>query len=165
MYSGNVYIWVKITLTARVHTHAFPEITVSLAASLVEWGISSRRQIDLLSVTALIHFQKTSTHWGRVMHICVSKLTIIGSDNGLSPDRRQAIIWTNAEILLIGPLWTNFNETSIEIHTFLFKKIHLKLSSGKWRPFCLGFNVLTEGYRYCHRVSLSAQLILNQVPH
>ena len=41
------------------------------------------------------------THWGRVTHICVSKLTIIGSDNGLSPGRRQAIIWTNAGILLI----------------------------------------------------------------
>ena len=43
------------------------------------------------------------THWGRVTHICVSKLTIIGSDNGLSPDRRQTIIWTNAGLLLIGP--------------------------------------------------------------
>ena len=31
------------------------------------------------------------THWGRVTHICVSKLTIIGSDNGLSPGGRQAI--------------------------------------------------------------------------
>ena len=41
------------------------------------------------------------THWGWVMHICVSKLTITGSDNGLSPDQRQAIIWTNAGILLI----------------------------------------------------------------
>ena len=47
------------------------------------------------------------THWGRVTHICVSKLTIIGSDNGLAPWRRQAIIWTNAGILLIGPLGTN----------------------------------------------------------
>ena len=46
------------------------------------------------------------THWGRVTHICVRKLTIIGSDNGLSPGRRQAIIWTNAGILLIGPLGT-----------------------------------------------------------
>ena len=75
-------------------------------------------------------------------HICVSKVSIIGSDNRLSPGRCQAIIWTNAGILLIGPLWTNFNETSIKIHTFSFKKIHLKLSSGKWRPFCLGHNVL-----------------------
>ena len=54
-------------------------------------------------------------HWGRVTHICVNKLTIIGSNNGLSPGRRQALIWTNAGILLIGPLGTNFSEILIEI--------------------------------------------------
>ena len=48
------------------------------------------------------------THWGRVMHIYISKLTIIGSDDGLSPGRRQAIIRTNAGILLNEPLRTNF---------------------------------------------------------
>ena len=85
-----------------------------------------------------------STHWGRETHICVGKLTIIASDNGLSPGRRQAIIWTNAGILLIGPLGTNFNEILIEIHTFSFKKMHLKMSSAKWRPFCLGLNVLNS---------------------
>ena len=82
------------------------------------------------------------THWGRVTHICVSKLTIIGSDNGLAPGRRQAIIWTNDGILLIGPLGTNFNEILIVYQTFSFKKMHLKMSSAKWRPFCLGLNVL-----------------------
>ena len=82
------------------------------------------------------------THWGRVTHICVSKFTIIGSDNGLSPGRHQAIIWTNAGILLIGPLGTNFSEISITIQTFSLKKRHLKMSSGKCRPFCLGLNVL-----------------------
>ena len=82
------------------------------------------------------------THWGLVTHICVRKQTIIGSDNGLSPCRRQAIIWTNAGILLTGPLGTKFNEILIEILTFSFKKMHLKMSSGKWRPFCLGLNVL-----------------------
>ena len=46
------------------------------------------------------------THSGWVMHICVSKLTIIGSDSALSPGRRQAIISTNSGILLIGPLGT-----------------------------------------------------------
>ena len=51
------------------------------------------------------------------MHICMSKLTIIGSDNGLPPGRRQAIIWTNAKLLLIGPLGTNFIEILIEIQT------------------------------------------------
>ena len=75
-------------------------------------------------------------------HICVSKITIIGSDNGLSPGRRQAIIWTSVGILLIGPLGTNFSEILIEIYTFSFAKRHLKISSGKWRPFCLGLNVL-----------------------
>ena len=82
------------------------------------------------------------THWGRVTHICVGNLTIIGSDNGLSPGRRQAITWTNVGILLIGPLGTNFSEMLIEIHTFSFKKIHLKMLIGKWRPFCLSLNVL-----------------------
>ena len=86
------------------------------------------------------------THWGRVTHICVTKLTIIGLDNGLSPGRRQAIIWTNAEILLIGALGTNVSEIWIKIDTFSLKKMHLKMSSGKRRPSCLGLNVLTNEY-------------------
>ena len=77
-------------------------------------------------------------------HICVNDLTIIGSDNGLSPGQRQAIIWTNAGILLTGPLGTNFNEILIKILAFSFKKMHLKVSPAKWRPFCLGLNVLTH---------------------
>ena len=86
------------------------------------------------------------THWGWVTHICVSKLTIIGSDNGLSPGRHQAIIWTNAGILLFGTLETNFSEILTEIHILLFRKMHLKMSSGNWRPFCLGLNVLNRHY-------------------
>ena len=75
-------------------------------------------------------------------HICVSDLIIIGSDNGLLPGRRQAIIRTNARILLIRPLGTNFCEILIEILIFSFKKIRLKVSSAKRRPFCLSLNVL-----------------------
>ena len=82
------------------------------------------------------------THWGRVTHICVGKLTVIGSDNGLSPARRQAITWTNAGISLTGPLGTNFSEILIEILTFSFKKMRMKVSSAKRRPFCLSLNVL-----------------------
>ena len=89
------------------------------------------------------HVYYELTHWGRVTQ-CVSKLTIIGSDNGLSPGRRQAIIRTNAGILLIRPLGTNFSEFLVEILIFSLKKMHLKISSGKWRPFCLGLNVLTH---------------------
>ena len=62
-----------------------------------------------------------STHWDRVTHIYVSKLTSIGSDRGLSLGRRQAIIWTNVGIFLIGPLGTNCGEILIKIYTFSFK--------------------------------------------
>ena len=97
-----------------------------------------------------------STHWGRVTHIGVGNLSIIASDNGLSPSRRQAIIWTNAGILLTGPLRTNFSEILIEIHSFSFKKMHLKRSSAKWRPFCLGLNGFGDPYAlyYKHTTSL-----------
>ena len=97
------------------------------------------------------------THWSRVTHICVSKLSILGSDNGLSPGRRQAIIWTNAGILLIGPLGTNFSEILIEINTFSFKKLLLKTSSAKWRPFCLGLNELRSATYF----NLLAQKLIN----
>ena len=86
-------------------------------------------------------------------HICVRKLTIIGSDNGMSPGRRQAIIWNNTGLLLIEPLGTNFSEISIGIQTFSFNKMHLKVSSAKWRPFCLGLNVLITKAYYNHTYS------------
>ena len=70
--------------------------------------------------------------------MCVGNLTIICSDNSLSPGRHQAITWTNAGILL----GINFSEILIEIYTFSFKKMHLKTSSAKRCPFCLGLNVL-----------------------
>ena len=77
-------------------------------------------------------------------HICVNDLTSIGSDNGLSPGRRQAIIRTNAGILLIRPLGINFSDFLVEILIFSFKKMRSKASSAKRRPFCLGLNVLNH---------------------
>ena len=93
------------------------------------------------------------THWGWATHICIGKLTIIGSDNGLSPGRRQAIIWAIAGILLIGPLGTNFSEILIGIQTFSIKKMHLKMSSAKWRLFCLGPNELIRVTRTLLKIS------------
>ena len=108
---------------------------------------------DAVSHTFLCLIFYQLAHWGRATYICVGKLTTIVSDNGLSPGRRQAIIWTNAGILLIGPLGTNFSEILIEIYTFSFKKINLKVSSGKWRPSCLGLNVLIAVCcRRCYRI-------------
>ena len=116
----------------------------------------------------LNHLVTQLTHWGRATHICVRKITIIGSDNGLSPGRRQVIIWTNARILLIGPLRTNFREILIGIQTFSFRKMHLKISSAKWRPFCLGLNVLIDAhargyiaYPVAEKYKEPTQLIVN----
>ena len=77
-------------------------------------------------------------HWGPVTHIYVSNPIIIGSDSCLAP----AIIWPNAVILSIGgQLGTNLSEILIEIPTFLFTKMRLKVLSEKWRPFCHGINI------------------------
>ena len=94
-------------------------------------------------------------------HIRVGDLTIIGSDNGLLPGRRQAIIWTNAGILLIGPLRTNLSDIVAEIITFPFKKMYLKVSSVKWRPFCLGLNVLTQN---CYWYTLTRKSLTTLQP-
>ena len=87
---------------------------------------------------------KHLTHWGRVMHICVSKLTIIGSDEGLSLARRQAIIWTSDGILLIKLLGTNFSEILIEIHTISCKKIRLKRKMAAILSWSQCFNALCQ---------------------
>ena len=108
-------------------------------------GTMNRLKLFLpLTVMCILYTTLILPHWGRVTHICIGNLTIIAPDNGLSPGRRQAIIWTNAGILLIGPLGTNFSEISIGIQVFSFKKMHLNMSSVKWLPFCLGLNVLSH---------------------
>ena len=80
----------------------------------------------------------TLTHWSRVTHICVSKLTIIGSDNGLPSDRRQAIIWTNARLfnwILRNKLQWNLNRKSnIFIQENAFKCVVCKTAAILSRP-------------------------------
>ena len=107
------------------------------------------------------------------MLIWVGKLIIIGSDNGLSPDRRQAIIWTNGRLLSIGPLQTYFSENLIKLQQISLKKMHVKMSAK-----CLGLNVLKPGYKVilevlgvpvCCHVSLQTEMLAsnqatNQVP-
>ena len=81
-------------------------------------------------------------------HICVDKLSIIGSDNDL--------FWTNAGILLIVPLGTNFSGILIGIQTYSLKKIRLKMSSAKCCPFRLGLNELSKiQKKMCNTLCLS----------
>ena len=68
----------------------------------------------------------------------------IASDHGLSPVRRQAIIWTNASILSIRPQGSRFSEISFEIQQFSFKEMHLKLSSAKVAAILPGLHVLIK---------------------
>ena len=106
------------------------------------WSTSSRYPLQVTKAMSSYPL----TNWGQVTHIYDGYLTIIGSVNGLSPGRRQAIIWINAGIFLIGPLGINFSEILIEIKTFSFNKMRLNVSSAKRRPFCLGLNVLRKIY-------------------
>ena len=71
--------------------------------------------------------------------------TIIGYDNGLSPG-----------ILLTGPLGTHFSEILIAIHAFSFKKMYLKMSSAKWRPYCPG----EMNYVVCSFVHMPVTIIV-----
>ena len=83
-----------------------------------------------------------------MLHISVSKHTIIGSDNGLSPGRRQAIIWTNAEILFIWPLGTsqwNINRNSyIFIQENALECVVCEMSAILSRPQCV-----KDGHQAC----------------
>ena len=100
---------------------------------------------NMLQLTMIIGL----THWGGVTHICVGNLTIISSDNELSPGQRQAIIWTNAGIVLTG---TNFREILIEIQTYWLKKIRF--------PFRLDLDVLENSMvqRWRHMLSSLVQV-------
>ena len=82
-------------------------------------------------------------------HICLGKLTIIGSDNSLSPGWRQVIFWTNTGILLTGPKGANFSEILIEIYIFSSKKMHLKTSAAKCRLIFPDLNMLNVYIRWC----------------
>ena len=93
-----------------------------------------------ISYELLQHFPRAIglTHLPLVPQYVYVNRVSIGSDNGMSPIRRQAIIETNAGLLSIGPLGTNFNEILINIENFSFMKVHPKILSAKWRPFCPG---------------------------
>ena len=71
------------------------------------------------------------THLPLVPHLCVNELrqwTV----------QSQAITWANAVLLSIRPLGTNFSIIKIKIQNFSLMKMHLKMSSVKWRPNCPG---------------------------
>ena len=147
----HIYFWITYTETKKNRHWLHQELSFSTLATTIDENFinitfpcqSMSKQASWCSESSCRQ-HKTGcglTHWGRVTHICVSKLTNTGSDNGLSPERHQAIIRPNAGIFLIRPIATNFGEILIEIQTFSSKKIRLKMSSAKCCLFRLGLNV------------------------
>ena len=112
---------------ANGDNHLYLSKTVLLIA--IDYPIRSMLCARVCFMSDCFVYFLSLTHWGRVTHICVSKQTVVGSDYGLSPARRQAIIWTNARILLIGTFRTSFSEILIEIRIFSFNKMGLNVSS------------------------------------
>ena len=130
--------------------------------AFISWPYHIMHINEINEILYSLNICKSLTHWGWVTHICVSKLTIIGVDNGLLPGPRQAIICTKAGISLIGFLGTNFIVILIVIQKVSFNKMHLKMTSAKWRPFCLGLNVLT--YSPAFHPMLLVQLQFDLIP-
>ena len=108
MYSSRIVCEMVRCLLIHVRKTLEREVAYDTCTRLV-WKTHIKRFI-MTKVEAWHNVIAWLTHWGWVTHICVGNLTIIGSNNALSPRRRQAIIWTSAGILLIGPLGTNFSE-------------------------------------------------------
>ena len=131
-------IWIKIQqfsfqkMNFKMSSAKFwPFVSISICHWKSYWYKVIQLPVDILSVYHVL------TKWRRFTHICTSKLTIIGSDNGLSPT-----VWTSAGILLIGPLATNFRETIIKFIHFKPRKCIWKCRLKKWRPSSLGLDVL-----------------------
>ena len=138
--------WIPCTRPVTRSFDVFFYLCLNKLLSKQSWGW----WFEMLSFPLWRHRNEhRGTHRGRVTHICVSKLTIIGSDNVMSPGQCQAIIWNNVRILLIGPSRTNSSEILITIHTFSFKEMYLKMLSGKWGPSCLSLNVLIYTGEIC----------------
>ena len=94
------------------------------------------------------------THWGWVRHICVSKLTIIGSGNGMLPGWHQVIIWTNAGILFIGDkIQWHFNwNQCISIHENAFENVACQMAPISSQPLWVNCDRLMFAQTDCHPV-------------
>ena len=133
----------KILSNSFIHTINYPDSKVHGANMGPTWVLSSPvglhvGPMNLAIVKQILrNIRQHMYRWALIIEAewCI---TIIGLDDGLSPGRPQAIIWTNAGILLIGPLGTNLEEIVIKIHNLSFTKMLVKISSAKWRPFCQG---------------------------
>ena len=83
------------------------------------------------------------THWGRVTHICVVKLTIIASDNGLSPPSYKPIIsgYSTINTKTVNTLRPRHNGRHFADD--IFKCIFL--NENVWIPIKISMNCVPKG--------------------
>ena len=109
-----------VTYIRYCYTRYLPTYTVRGCSGRMLYGTDPNGPVRRNSSWCMMHPLELPTscltHWGRVTHICVNKIIIIGSDNGLAPGLRQAIIWTNDGMLLIG----NKLQWNIEQNQYIF---------------------------------------------
>ena len=86
-----------MSIPATYNTNLLDETRIHISRAVDIRGNNSLGGQSWFVVRAIWHFL---TNWGRVTHIGVCKITTVGSDNGLSPGRGQAVIWTIAGVLL-----------------------------------------------------------------
>ena len=107
----HIYIYIYIYIKLCKQRSAFGRGALSSGWNTQFVGRKACSSIGLsCNVAVPVQFMLCDllNHQGRLTHIWVNKLTLIGSDNGLSPGRHQAITWNSAELFSIGPLGTIF---------------------------------------------------------
>ena len=130
----HVFIWDYCSETLRNPVGHFGYCQAILTAMRNHWMEESIYLLPTSTVSAahVVPISSSCSIYGSLNWVS------IGLDNGLSPVWRQAITWTNVHLLSIGPLGTNCSEILIKIQNISFTKMHLKITSAKWRPFCPG---------------------------
>ena len=141
-----------ISLTVAVATCHIVNITMLYCTEL-SWKSTVLQNQNMSVLIKHYHVWLSEAEWS------VSKLTSIGSDNGLGSGRCQAIFWTNTGVLLIRTLGTNLSEILSGIHAFLFKKMHVKMWPAKWQPFCLSLNALSSPLQQHWKQSWASSII------
>ena len=133
------------------------------------WCLNQER-LESLRFHTIIFYNRYSKFIYLYMRKCSWNYRLQGREHNLGSGRQDLNHWgewliyasvnytANAGILSIGSLRTNFSEILIKIHTLSFKKMHLNMSSGKYRPSCLGLNVLMEA---TNNNQYLAQFIIN----
>ena len=125
--------------SCRLFNH-IPRDSFPVAMSIESYLTCAGQDWDNLADTKPRNTANVLSHWGRVTHICVGKLTNFVSDNGLLSGRRQGHYLNQCWNIVNWTLRENLQWNLIGI----IEENALKMSSTKWRPFCLSLNVLNK---------------------